>query len=223
MKTRNLSLGIVALLTLFSFNAHAQKNLIRKSIADLPVGKVVAVESDKSSPEEKDIWLYRLTNELELGTVKVEQDKSLKRNVIHCDFYNQKSWYGTYITYRTKDQHAQRAIYRLSFKTKGTPDKNMKCIILGNNGSECMIAARKSDTEVPAGYKQFSLTDKYTQVQLDFDFSKTVKAPYPYPDGNGNLRDSSDEVLNNFFILFSPNSNETEFYLDDVTLELKKD
>ena len=62
----------------------------------------------------------------------------------------------------------------------------------------------------------------YTEYTLDFDFSQKVKAPYPYPDGNGELGETSDEVLTNFFIMFSPNSEFTKFVLDDVKLELKK-
>ena len=233
MKTMNFKLGLASLLAaalLTSVNAKAsdnnadkQKDKVEiKAIASLPVGKIDPVHDDKTNPEETDLWLYRVMNELETGDVKVELDKALNRNVIRCDFYQQKSWYGTYLCYRTKNQEMQRKVYRLTFKAKGTSGNNMKVIIVGNNGKECVITARKSESETPAGYKQINLKKDYTDYALDFDFSQKVKAPYPYPDGNGELGETSDETLTNFFIMFSPNSEFTKFVLDDVKLELKK-
>lgn len=228
MKTKSITLGVASLLAVFfliSSNCNAadknNKNMILKPIASLPVGELDPESDDKVNPEESDIWIYRLANELRVGEVAVELDKTLNRNVIHCNFDEQKSWYGTYLTYRTKNRDVKREVYTLSFKVKGS-GHNIKCIILGNNGRECVIAAKRSKNDTPAGFNQFSLKKNYTEVQLDFDFSQTVKSPYSFPNGDGELKESSDEVLKNFFIIFAPTGNETEFYLDDVVLELKK-
>ena len=135
MKTMNFKLGLASLLAaalLTSVNAKAsdnnadkQKDKVEiKAIASLPVGSIAPVQDDKANPEETDIWLYRVAGELETGDVKVELDKALKHNVIRCDFYQQKSWYGTYLCYRTKNQEMQRKVYRLTFKAKGTSGIN---------------------------------------------------------------------------------------------------
>lgn len=228
MKTKSITLGIASLLTVFSlFSTHCNaadkndKNLILKPIADMSVGAIDPETSDKVNPEETNIWIYRVAPELRVGDVAVELDKTLNRNVFHCNFDEQKSWYGTYLTYRTKNRDMKRGIYTLSFKVKGRGN-NIKCIIIGNNGKECVIAAKKNEKATPAGYNQFRLRKDYTEVSLDFDFSQTVKSPYDFPNGDGELKDTSDEVLKDFFIIFAPTGNETEFYLDDVVLEPKK-
>lgn len=199
-----------------------QENWILKPIDDLPTGNITSVKDDKLYPEETDIWLYRVANGLAEGTVKVEYDELLKNNVLHCNFNAQQSWYGTYITYRTKNRKAKREIYRLSFKAKGTVNRDVKCIIVDMSGKECIIAARNSEDEVPTGYQQFKLTDGYTDITLDFDFSKKVKSPYPFPNGDGELGSTSDATLNSFFILLSPNTAGTELYLSDIVLQQKR-
>lgn len=227
MKTKSITL-VATLLTafsLFSTNSNAadknDKNLILQPVASMSIGALTPENSDKINPEENNIWIYRVAPELRVGDVAVELDKTLNRNVFHCQFDEQKSWYGTYLTYRTKDRDMKRGIYTLSFKVKGSGN-NIKCIIIGNGGKECVIAARKSEKAVPAGYNQFRLKKEYTEISLDYDFSKTVRSPYDFPQGDGDLKDTSDEVLKNFYIIFAPTGNDTEFYLDDVVLAPKQ-
>lgn len=227
MKTKSITL-VATLLTafsLFSTNSNAadknDKNLILQPVTSMSIGALTPENSDKIKPEENNIWIYRVAPELRVGDVAVELDKTLNRNVFHCQFDEQKSWYGTYLTYRTKDRDMKRGIYTLSFKVKGSGN-NIKCIIIGNGGKECVIAARKSEKAVPAGYNQFRLKKEYTEISLDYDFSKTVRSPYDFPQGDGDLKDTSDEVLKNFYIIFAPTGNDTEFYLDDIVLAPKQ-
>lgn len=227
MKTKSITL-VATLLTafsLFSTNSNAadknDKNLILKPVSSMSVGALDAENNDKINPEENNIWIYRVAPELRVGDVAVELDKTLNRNIFHCKFDEQKSWYGTYLTYRTKDRDMKRGVYTLSFKVKGSGN-NIKCIIIGNGGKECVIAARKSEKAVPAGYNQFRLKKDYTEISLDYDFSKTVKSPYDFPNGDGELKESSDEVLKNFFIIFAPTGNDTELYLDNIVLAPKQ-
>lgn len=227
MKTKSITLvaTLLAAFSLFSTNSNAadknDKNLILQPVASMSIGALTPENSDKINPEENNIWIYRVAPELRVGDVAVELDKTLNRNVFHCQFDEQKSWYGTYLTYRTKDRDMKRGIYTLSFKVKGSGN-NIKCIIIGNGGKECVIAARKSEKAVPAGYNQFRLKKEYTEISLDYDFSKTVRSPYDFPQGDGDLKDTSDEVLKNFYIIFAPTGNDTEFYLDDVVLTPKQ-
>lgn len=227
MKTKSITLvaTLLAAFSLFSTNSNAadknDKNLILQPVASMSIGALTPENSDKINPEENNIWIYRVAPELRVGDVAVELDKTLNRNVFHCQFDEQKSWYGTYLTYRTKDRDMKRGIYTLSFKVKGSGN-NIKCIIIGNGGKECVIAARKSEKAVPAGYNQFRLKKEYTEISLDYDFSKTVRSPYDFPQGDGDLKDTSDEVLKNFYIIFAPTGNDTEFYLDDVVLAPKQ-
>lgn len=228
MKTMNFKLGLATLMAAAFLTVNAETTETNadkvdiKAISSLTAGSMEAVANDKENPEKNNVWLYRVAPELEVGDAKVELDKKLNRNVIRCDFYQQKSWYGTYLCYRTSGQSMERKVYRLSFKAKGTSGNNMKVIIISHDGKECVTAARRSESEVPSGYKQINLKKDYTEYVLDFDFSKKVKAPYPYPEGNGEFGETSDALLDSFFILFSPNNEFTKFVLDDVKLELKK-
>lgn len=227
MKTKSITLvaTLLAAFSLFSTNSNAadknDKNLILKPVSSLSVGALDPENSDKVNPEESNIWIYRVAPELRVGDVTVELDNALNRNVFHCKFDEQKSWYGTYLTYRTKERDFKRGVYTLSFKVKGSGN-NIKCIIIGNGGKECVTAAKKNAKATPSGYNQFRLRKDYTEVSLDFDFSKTVKSPYDFPNGDGELKESSDEILKNFFIIFAPTGNETEFYLDDIVLAPKQ-
>lgn len=64
-----------------------------------------------------------------------------------------------------------------------------------------------------------NLTEEYKEYQIDFDFSKQVLSIY---NTVTDYTETTDEVLENLFLQFSPANNDTEFYLYDVVLELKK-
>lgn len=205
------------------------ENWIERTIDDLPVGEIVGTEKDGVNDFESGTWIFNVKDIKEpkvRGEAKVIYDEALNRNVIHCNIKDVNSWYGTYMAYKMKSPEMQKQIYTLKFKTKGSPTRSVKCFFRGN-GSEYITVARDGEQKDPAGFHQFTLNENYTEVVCHFDFSKKVKGPYSYSQADnskdkGDYGDASEAAISNFYIIFSPTGANTEFYLDDITLELKK-
>ena len=110
----------------------------------------------------------------------------------------------------------KREVYTLKFKMKGTANKSVRCIILREDKK--IIAVNAPDNKYQGAY-MLNLTEEYKEYQIDFDFSKQVLSIY---NTVTDYTETTDEVLENLFLQFSPANNDTEFYLYDVVLELKK-
>lgn len=206
-----------------------QENWIERTINDLPIGEIVGTEKDGVNDFESGTWLFNVKDiraPKVRGEAKVIYDEALNRKVIHCNIKDVNSWYGTYMAYKMSSPEMKKQIYTLKFKTKGSPTRSVKCFFRGN-GSEYITVARDSELKDPAGFHQFTLNEDYTEVVCHFDFSKKVKGPYSYSQADdskdkGDYGDASEAAISNFYIIFSPTGANTEFYLDDITLELKK-
>lgn len=202
------------------------ENWILTSVNELSIGNLDFATDDKLKPELADLWFHRGQNgsDVEKGKTVVEKDESLGCNVLHSNFGKQYSWFGTYLAYRNKNCNAKREIYTLKFKAKGTTDKNVQCIIMGVGGEYMIVPL--DEKPVPTGCNTIRLQEEYQEYELNYDFSKKVEGPYSYKQDNGTagkFGETTDEALTNIFIYFTfPNSSNTELYIYDVTLELKK-
>lgn len=203
------------------------ENWIERTIDELPTGVIEGSPTDGFNDFESGTWLFNVKDvKGKEGEAKAIYDEVLSRNVIYCKIKDQKSWYGTYIAYKMNNPDIKREIYSLKFKAKGTKDQTLRCYIRAFGG-EFFISTENSPTSVK-GHNDTKLTENYPEddIELTFDFSKKVKAPGtsydPTSQNNGGYGDTSDPALSNFFIVFLPTSANTEFYLDDVRLELKK-
>lgn len=192
-----------------------QENWIEKTIDDLPIGKIKA-ETAKDKPWLHQIgdWLFIAKGVSQIGEAAVSYDSSLGHNVLHCKIYDNNTWYKTYIANRIPTP--KKEVYTLKFKIKGTPNKSIRCFIYREDKK--IIAINAADGKYQ-GSHTFTLTEEYKEYKIDFDFSKQVLSIY---NTVTDYTEITDEVLENLFLQFSPTSNETEFDLYDVTLELKK-
>lgn len=192
-----------------------QENWILKTIDDLPAGDIKAeTANDKPWQYEIGDWIFVAKGVSQTGAAAVVNDPSLGHNVIHCKINDNNTWYKTYIAHRM--QSPKREVYTLKFKMKGTANKSVRCFILREDKK--IIAINAADNKYQGAYI-FNLTDEYKEYRIDFDFSKQVLSIY---DTVTEYTATTDEVLDNLFLQFSPASNDTEFYLYDVVLELKK-
>lgn len=204
------------------------ENWIERTIDELPLGRIEGTIKDQAVDFETGTWLFNVKDikidKLTEGETNVIYDNELNRNIIHCNIIDVKSWYGTYVAYKMKNPNVKQEIYTLKFKIKGTPNRNMKCFIRGNN-NEFILSTDKSGGTA-RGFHQITLKENYPNedIQLDFDFSEKINTPYTDELANPQKAygPTSSAALSNFYIIFSPNSANTEFYLDDVRLELKK-
>ncbi len=194
-----------------------QENWILRTIDDLPTGDI-AIEKTNDKPWQHEIgsWIFFANKQYitHFGEATVINELSLGHNVIHCKINDNNTWYKTYIAYRM--QTPKREVYTLKFKIKGTTNKSIRCFSLRQD--KMIIAINTTNNKYQGAYT-FSLTEEYKEYQIDFDFSKQVSSIY---DTVTECTETTDEVLENLFLQFSPTSNDTEFYLYDVVLEPKK-
>lgn len=191
------------------------ENLIVNTIDNLSVGAMpVEKVNDKPWQHEFNEWLFVAKSVTQIGEAAVNYDSSLEQNVLYCKIYDNNTWYKTYIAYRM--QTLKKEMYTLRFKIKGTKDKSVRCLMY--NEDKKIIAVDASNGKYQ-GALTFPLTEEDKEYQVVFDCSKKVKSVY---DLTTEYEDATDDILENLFLQFSPTSNETEFYLYDVSLELKK-
>lgn len=192
-----------------------QENWFLKTINDLPEGKIKDTNKDKPEEQEAGNWLF-ISKANPVGETSVNYDPTLGNKVLHCAITDNYSWFTTYIAYRM--QKPNRAIYTLKFKIKGTKDKQIKCIIR-NAASKVIMVNRVNPSDKIKGAYTFNLANDYTSHEVDFDFSQQITTVWE--DAKSSV-ETEEDVLNNLFIQFSPTNTDTEFYLYDVSLELKK-
>lgn len=192
-----------------------QENWIQRTIDDLPTG-AIKVETVNDKPWQYEIgnWIFVAKSVNQIGEAAVINDSSLEHNVIHCKINDNNTWYKTYIAHRMPTP--KREVYTLKFKMKGTANKSVRCIILREDKK--IIAINAPDNKYQGAY-MLNLTEEYKEYQIDFDFSKQVLSIY---NTVTDYTETTDEVLENLFLQFSPANNDTEFHLYDVVLELKK-
>lgn len=214
-------------------SGNIEENWIESTIDELPTGAIEGTTTDYFDDFESGTWLFNvkdITTVSNRGEAEVIFDKTINRNVIYCQIKQQVGWWGTYIAYKMNNQDIQRKIYSLKFKAKGTKGNRLRCYIRAqtkaeNKDGQFFISADNLQADKVKGHNDIQLTEEYPMddIELTFDFSKKVKAPGTSFDiSDGDYGDTSDNALSNFFIVFFPNDANTEFYLDDVRLELKK-
>lgn len=190
-----------------------QENWFLKTINDLPVSEITYTKEDTPEAHEAGNWLF-ISKAKTVGEMAVEYEPLVEQNVLHCKIVDQSSWYGTYPAYRM--QKLNRDIYTLKFKIKGTDKNQIKCII--RNRANKVIMLNKVDEKFKGSYT-FNLTNSFEEHTVDFDFSQQINSVW---EDAKNSVDTEEEVLENLFLQFSPTVANSEFYLYDVRLELKK-
>lgn len=205
-----------------------KRNDIGTLIEDLPLGVMKYGTRDPMVMAEG-TWFY-CSNTVEPDNnviqVLVERDEALTRHVIHTSFItNANSWFKSFMGYRMKN--AQKGVYTLKFKSKGTAGKKVRCYIKSNDmtagggPTNVFIANDLKATATPyTGYVEFALGESYQEYALDFNFAKMVKDPYDKPASD--LRDATATALADFFVAFYALAVNTEFYLDDISLAEKQ-
>lgn len=193
------------------------ENWIEKTINDLPLG-VMTVESVNDKPWQHKIgeWIFVSKKISDLGIATVTYEPLLEHNVIHCGKVSyEPSWYSNCIAYRM--QKPNKEIYTLKFKIKGTNGQQVKCFIFKQSGEFIAII---TDNAQYKGAHTFDLTEEYKEYNLNFDFTKICNDVYATSDQYKG--EATDEILESLFIQFAPTKPNTEMYLYDVSLELKK-
>lgn len=193
----------------------AQENWIERTINDLPIGEIKAeTANDKPWQHEIGEWLFVAKSVSNIGSAGVEYDSSLGHNVLKCKINDNNTWYKTYIAYRMHTLNPE--IYTLKFKVKGTKNKSVRCFLYREDRK--IIAIDATDGKYQ-GALTFTLTEEEKEYEVIFDCSKIVASVY---NTTTDYSESSNEILENLFLQFAPTGADTEMYLYDVSLELKK-
>lgn len=195
-----------------------KENWILTTINDLPTGDLkVETVNDKPWQYEIDKWIFLSKGLTQPGTATVQYEPTVGQNIIYYKVNDNNTWYKTFIAYRL--QRPKREKYTIKFKAKGSAGKQVKCLIYRQDGSFIMLDRDYKPGEAYKGAYSFNLTNDYTEYQADFDCSKQIKSVW---DTSTDYIESTDEVLDNLFIQFSPTTNNVDLYLYDLSLELKK-
>lgn len=198
-------------------NGSLKENWIERTIDELPLGDM-EIENTNDKPWQHNIgdWIFFVNKSITApGTTTIEQDESTGSHVLHCKVNDNNTWYKTFVAYRLAKPQAKK--YILKFKMKGNTGKQVKVFIFRED-KKIILTGEPGDK--CNGAHDVKLTDDYTDYEIEYDFSKQVTTIY---NTDTSYSDTSDEVLENLFIQFSPWTNDVDFYLKDISLELKKE
>ena len=206
-------------------NGSLKENWIERAIDELPVGTMTNEKVNKS-PETQAIGNWFFSSDVdgikveegipEEGRAEVKEENGEK--YIYCHTNDNNTWYRTFVAYRMRKPLKQK--YNLKFKIKGTKDKRVDIYTYKKDG--IFIVSTQTEEGKYNGHHSITLTEEWKEYTCEYDFAKYVgRTMYNTPSET--YSETTDDILENLLIQFSPWNNFFDFYLKDVSLELKKE